>query len=161
MKTPPRLVGSQSGSFRNVGTLPLAPGGHPLGPQEAALAAEISRFNAMLRPATLVGNGDLKELEAQSARLDAVSEEMRRAHVESLRHLTLEKMAEVRRKQLALIVREAEARGVPEPQVRKIVEENWLQFLQDAGVEEVRLERMRDERRDGALKPAEEGDASF
>lgn len=136
-------------------------GGHPhgvvpLGPQEAALAAEISRFNAMLRPVNLVGNGDMKDLEAQSMRIDAVADEMRRAHVEALRHLTVEKMAEVRRKQLALIVREAEARGVPEPQVRKIVEENWLQFLQDVGVEEVRLERLRDERRDGVLRPAEE-----
>ncbi len=139
-----------------------AVGSHPhgvmaLGPQEAALAAEISRFNAMLRPVNLVGNGDLKEMEAQTARIDAVSEEMRRVHVEALRHMTIEKMADVRRKQLALIVREAEARGVPEPQVRKIVEENWLQFLQDIGVEEVRLERMREERREGALRPAEEG----
>ena len=136
-------------------------GGHPhgvvaLGPQEAALAAEISRFNAMLRPVNLVGNGDLKEIEAQAARIDAVSDEMRRVHVEALRHMTIEKMADVRRKQLALIVREAEARGVPEPQVRKIVEENWLQFLQDIGVEEIRLERMREERREGALRPAEE-----
>ena len=143
-----------------------APGTHPhgvvpLGPQEAALAAEISRFNAMLRPVNLVGNGDLKEIEAQTQRIDAVSEEMRRAHVEALRHMTLEKMADVRRKQLALIMREAEARGVPEPQVRKIVEENWLQFLQDVGVEEVRLERMRDERREGVLKPVEEGGAAF
>ena len=143
-----------------------AEGGHPhgvvaLGPQEAALAAEISRFNAMLRPVNLVGNGDLKEIEAQAARIDAVSDEMRRAHVEALRHMTIEKMADVRRKQLALIVREAEARGVPEPQVRKIVEENWLQFLQDIGVEEVRLERMREERREGVLRPAEDGGAAF
>lgn len=133
----------------------------PLGPQEAALAAEISRFNAMLRPVNLVGNGDMKELEAQSARIDVVAGEMRRAHVEALRHLTVEKMADVRRKQLELIVREAEARGVPEAQVRKIVEENWLQFLQDVGVEEVRLERMRDERRDGAMRPVEDGGAGF
>ena len=138
--------------------------GHPLGvialgPQEAALAAEITRFNAMLRPANLVGNGGLKELEEQSRRLDEVAGEMRRAHVEALRHLTVEKMADVRRKQLDLVVREAEARGVPEAQLRRIVEENWLQFLQDVGVEEVRLERMRDERREGVLRPAEEGGA--
>ena len=128
----------------------------PLGPQEAALAAEISYFNALLRPVNLVGNGDMKELEAQAGRVDAVANDMRRAHVEALRHMTVEKMAEVRRKQLELIVREAEARGVPETQVRKIVEENWLQFLQDVGVEEMRLERMRDERREGALRPVEE-----
>lgn len=131
----------------------------PLGPQEAALAAEISRFNALLRPVNLVGNGGMKELEAQAARIDSVSDDMRRAHVEALRHMTIEKMAEVRRKQLELIVREAEARGVPETQVRKIVEENWLQFLQDVGVEEMRLERLRDERREGALRRAEEGGA--
>lgn len=140
--------------FHAEGTHPH--GVMPLGPQEAALAAEISRFNAMLRPVNLVGNGDMKELQEQSARIDAVSNEMRRAHIEALRHLTVEKMADVRRQQLALIVREAEARGVPEPQVRKIVEENWLQFLQDVGVEEVRLERMRDERRGEVLRPVEE-----
>ena len=140
--------------------LPQGEEGHPLGvvalgPQEAALAAEITRFNAMLRPVNLVGNGGLKELEEQSRRLDEVAGEMRRAHVESLRHMTLEKMAEVRRMQLDLVVREAEARGVPSDQLRRIVEENWLQFLQDVGVEEVRLERMRDERREGVLRTAE------
>ncbi len=128
----------------------------PLGRQEAALAAEISRFNAMLRPVNLVGNGDMKDLEAQASRIEIVSNEMREAFVESLRHEAVEKRAEVRRKQLALIIREAEARGVPEAQVRKIVEENWLQFLQDVGVEEVRLEKLRDERREGILRPIEE-----
>ncbi len=132
-----------------------------LGPQEAALAAEISRFNAMLRPVNLVGNGDMKDLEAQAGRIDAVSEEMRLAFLETLRHEAVEKRAQLRRRQLDLIVREAQARGVPEPQVRKIVEENWLQFLQDVGVEEIRLERMRDVRREGALRPAEEGGGSF
>jgi len=128
----------------------------PLGRQEAALAAEISRFNAMLRPVNLVGNGDMKDLEAQASRIEIVSNEMREAFVESLRHEAVEKRAEVRRKQLALIMREAEARGVPEAQVRKIVEENWLQFLQDVGVEEVRLEKLRDERREGILRPVED-----
>ena len=137
-------------------------GDHPhgvmaLGPQEAALAAEISRFNAMLRPVNLVGNGDMKDLETQAGRIDAVSEEMRLAFLETLRHEAVEKRAQLRRCQLDLIVREAQARGVPEPQVRKIVEENWLQFLQDVGVEEIRLERMRDDRREGALRPVEEG----
>ena len=149
-----RVNEAEEGGFRAEGEHPH--GVVALGPQEAALAAEISRFNAMLRPVNLVGNGDMRELEAQSLRIDAVAGEMRRAHVEALRHLTVEKMAEVRRKQLQLIVREAEARGVPEPQVRKIIEENWLQFLQDVGVEEVRLERMRDERRDGAMRPVED-----
>lgn len=136
--------------------------GHPfgvmaLGPQEAALAEEITRFNALLRPVQLVGNGELKDIDEQARRVDAVADEMRRAHVEALRHLTIEKMAEVRRRQLELIIKEAQARGVPEVQVRKIVEENWLQFLQDVGVEEMRLERLRDERRETVLRPAEEG----
>ena len=139
----------------------VADGEHPmgvvaLGPQEAALAAEISRYNALLRPVNLVGNGDLKDLEAQAQRIESVTREMREAYVEALRHEAVEKRADLRRRQLDLIVREAEARGVPEPQVRKIVEENWLQFLQDVGVEEVRQERLRDERREGAMRAAEE-----
>lgn len=150
-----RMNDEEEDGFTPDGDHPL--GVVPLGHQEAALAAEISRFNAMLRPVNLVGNGDMKDLEAQAGRIEMVTNEMREAYVEALRHEAVEKRAEVRRKQLALIVREAEARGVPEAQVRKIVEENWLQFLQDVGVEEVRLEKLRDERRESILRPVEEG----
>lgn len=116
---------------------------------------EVEAFNARVRPIHFIAAASMGEVERQAGRVDGVVEDHRKAHVEALRLEPLRKTAEIRRRQLEMLVEEGRARGVPERELAKIVQEDWLEVLKDFGVEHVRLERLREERRSEAIQPSE------
>lgn len=124
--------------------------------RDASYAEEITDFNARTRLSAFVGANTPADVMEQEVRLQPVVEEMRKAHVEALWLETIEKTQQLRRTQLELLMAEADARGVPEAEKQRVVEDDWREVLKDFGVEQARLEALRDSRRSGVLRPAEE-----
>jgi hypothetical protein len=111
------------------------------------LAGEVQAFNAMLRPLHFIGAEGPTEIERQAQRVDAVSEEVRKSFVGELRLRLLAKDLKLRDEQLLMMVEAARRRGVPESELAKIVQEDWVEVMKDFGIEQLRLERQREERR--------------
>lgn len=124
--------------------------------RDAAYAEEITDFNARARLSAFVGANTPGEIIEQETRLQPVVDEMRKAHVEALWLETIAKTQELRRAQLEMLMAEADARGVPEAEKQRVVEDDWREVLKDFGIEQARLETLRDSRRSGLMRPAEE-----
>lgn len=124
--------------------------------RDANYAEEITDFNARTRLSAFVGANTPADIMEQELRLQPVVEEMRKAHVEALWLETIEKTQQLRRAQLELLMAEADARGVPEAEKQRVVEDDWREVLKDFGVEQARLEALRDSRRSGVMRPVEE-----
>ena len=80
-----------------------------------------------------------------------VVEEMRRSVVEAVRLKRLERDTSTRQRKLELLVEHARMRGVPEEVIKRIVEEDFNELLKEFGVEDMRLEKIRESRRDQVL----------
>ncbi|CAN5462044.1 hypothetical protein BH11ARM2_BH11ARM2_18010 [soil metagenome] len=119
--------------------------------RDRPLEKEVARFNAKLRPIHFLGANTMAEVEEQATHVDKVVREHRRTHIEALRLERMEKDRKVRRRQLEMLVEEARARGVPEDEIARIVQEDWIEVMKDFGVESIRLERQREGRREEAI----------
>jgi hypothetical protein len=115
------------------------------------LAREVAAFNNMMRPTHMVDAHNLADVEEQIARTEPVVDEMRRSVVEAVRLKRLERDAATRQRKLELLVEHARMRGVPEGVIKRIVEEDFNELLKEFGIEDLRLEKIRESRRDQVL----------
>jgi hypothetical protein len=115
------------------------------------LAREVAAFNGMIRPTHMVASSSMADVEGQIARSEPVVEEMRRSVVEAVRLKRLERDTATRQRKLELLVEHARMRGVPEEVIKRIVEEDFNELLKEFGVEDMRLEKIRESRRDQVL----------
>ncbi|RYG33073.1 hypothetical protein EON81_19140 [bacterium] len=121
--------------------------------RDRALEKEIARFNAKLRPLHFLGADSMADVEEQAAHVDRVVREHRKSHIEALRLERMEKDRSIRRRQLEMLVEEARIRGVPEDEIARIVQEDWIEVMKDFGIETIRLERQREGRHEEAINP--------
>jgi hypothetical protein len=125
----------------------------PRGPEDAALAREITAFNSLVRPVSLAGSFADADIGAQEEKLRSVIEAYREAHVEKLRNVELQKRLEFKEERLEMLLESAKRHGVPASLQMQLVEEYWRDVMGDFNVEMVRQEKERDERRDTVFQP--------
>jgi len=157
----PSSHGEEDGASEGQADGVLTPSGHPAGvaalvEADKAIAQEVSDFNARLRPVHFIAASTMQDVEEQSARLDNVVDEYRKAHVEAVRLESLEKIVRVRVQQMEMMAAAAEAFGKSRQEIERMKAEKWEEVMKEFGVEDIRLEHLREERRGQAIQPSPE-----